>query len=140
MSQWDNEIKPFYEDERLTIFNADSWRVVEQLPRRHFDIIFTDPPYGVSKEYGNVKDQGRPMLQFWAALAKLLKPDGSLHMTVSTKHLPEWMRRLSLSGWHYKHLSCYYNTTRKTGNVRGANFAWPYAWEPWLSYTLGEDI
>ena len=40
--------EPYYKDERCTIYNADSRKVLPWLPK--FDLLLTDPPYGLGEK------------------------------------------------------------------------------------------
>lgn len=43
--------KPYYQDDRCTIYNADSRQVLPFLPM--VDLVLTDPPYGIGRDKGN---------------------------------------------------------------------------------------
>jgi len=94
-------------------------------------VCVTDPPYGIGKDYGADPDSWRPGVDFWREVYRVLDTDGSLHMTVSNKHLPYWLTEVTAAGFIYMHTSVYWNTTRVAGNWNG-QFA--YAWEPILHF------
>ena len=41
-------MKPYYQDEAVTIYCGDCREIVPQLPR--FDLLLTDPPYGIGRD------------------------------------------------------------------------------------------
>lgn len=41
-------MKPFYEDELITLYNGDSLEILPTLPAGSVDLLLTDPPYGVA--------------------------------------------------------------------------------------------
>ena len=45
------KMKPYYQDDHATIYHADARELVPQL---EFDVVVTDPPYGVSYQSGYV--------------------------------------------------------------------------------------
>lgn len=123
---------PYYEDDHVTLYHGDSRELLPEVAKGTLvDTVVTDPPYGIGLEYGADADDWRPDREFWRAIHRLLPPWGSLHMTVSNKHLPYWIDEVREGGFAYMHTSVYWNRTRAGGNW-GGQFA--YAWEPWLSF------
>lgn len=57
---------PYYEDEAVTIYNADCREVLPELERESVDLVLTDPPYGIGKRWvgGESANHG------WARAAK----------------------------------------------------------------------
>ena len=49
-------MKPYYEDESVTIYHADCR---ELLPELKADLVLTDPPYGIGEAAGKNKSRGR---------------------------------------------------------------------------------
>jgi len=47
-------IKPYYQEENITIYNGDCLEVMKGLGS--VDFVWTDPPYNVGKDYGVYKD------------------------------------------------------------------------------------
>jgi DNA modification methylase len=52
--------KPFYEDEWVTIYNADNRDILPRLNRR-FDLGLTDPPYGIGEAAGKSESRGKKL-------------------------------------------------------------------------------
>ena len=46
-------MKPYYQDEWVTIYNADCRDILPELPK--VDLVLTDPPYGINKADWDVK-------------------------------------------------------------------------------------
>ena len=113
---------------------GDSRDVIKSIASGSVGVCVTDPPYGIGKDYGADPDSWRPGLDFWREVYRVLDADGSLHMTVSNKHLPYWLTEVMAAGFIYMHTSVYWNTTRVAGNWNG-QFA--YAWEPILHFKKG---
>jgi len=40
-------MKPYYEEENITIYNEDSIEIMKEYGNRHFDLCLTDPPFGI---------------------------------------------------------------------------------------------
>ena len=50
--------KPYYQDAHVTIYNGDCREIVPTLVR--FDLLLTDPPYGIGEHGGACRTRGRP--------------------------------------------------------------------------------
>lgn len=44
-------MRPYYQDELVTLYHGDSADILPDLPE--FDLLLTDPPYGIGEHYGN---------------------------------------------------------------------------------------
>lgn len=49
MKQHLNDIKPYYKTELTTIFNCEHLEYLKTLPDNYFDLLLTDPPYGIGE-------------------------------------------------------------------------------------------
>ncbi len=83
---------PKYVDQ---IFNEDALQALHRIPDASVDLILTDPPYGLGKDYGNNSDkqEAREYLAWterWIdAVLPKLKPDGSLYIFLTWRYSPE---------------------------------------------------
>lgn len=78
-----------------TVFNEDALAGLARIPDASIDLILTDPPYGLGKDYGNDSDkQASADYLAWterwidAALPKL-KATGSLYIFLTWRYSPE---------------------------------------------------
>ena len=55
LNMTDMPFKPYYQDDAVTIFNADCKQVLPFLPQ--FDLLLTDPPYGIGEDGGRFRDR-----------------------------------------------------------------------------------
>lgn len=101
------------------------------IPDESVDIIYTDTPYAIGKEYDGHSDDKPPPEKVWSECYRVLKPSGSLHTTVGTKSMDLWLEVIKSKGFKYDHASVYWNQGRAGGNYTGL---WAYAWEPWLHF------
>lgn len=99
------------------------------IPDESVDIVFTDTPYAIGKEYDGHDDDKPPPFKVWQECFRILKPTGSLHTTVGTASMDMWIETLKKAGFAYDHCSVYWNQGRAGGNYEGR---WAFAWEPWL--------
>jgi site-specific DNA-methyltransferase (adenine-specific) len=51
-------IQPYFQDDSVTIYNCDCKQVLRVVD--HADIVVTDPPYNVGKDYGTASDELTP--------------------------------------------------------------------------------
>ena len=72
-------MKPYYQDEWVTIYHGDCREILPQLPK--VDLVLTDPPYGVGRDKGF----GGSSAGAWGSIARRqynddwdYKPDGDL--------------------------------------------------------------
>lgn len=77
------------------IFNEDALSGLQRIPDASVDLILTDPPYGLGKDYGNNSDKQEAQAYLawterWidAALPKL-KPTGSMYIFLTWRYSPE---------------------------------------------------
>lgn len=70
-----------------TIFNNDLMEVVEKLPASSVDLLFLDPPYNLTKDYGQVKFQKKSAEEYetwfrswFVKLLPILKPSASVYV------------------------------------------------------------
>lgn len=50
-------VKPYYQGKGVTVYNCDSLAVIDQL--EHYDLLLTDPPYGIGEAAGKNKSRGK---------------------------------------------------------------------------------
>ena len=55
---------PFYEDEKITLWNADCKEVIRSMPENSIDAVVCDPPYGL-EFMGKGWDKGIPSIEYW---------------------------------------------------------------------------
>ena len=77
------------------VFNEDALSGLDRIPDASVDLILTDPPYGLGKDYGNDSDkqasaQYLDWTERWVDLAlRKLKPNGSLYIFLTWRYSPE---------------------------------------------------
>ncbi len=77
-------IAPYYEDDAVTIYNADCRDVLPTLEPVGIDSIVTDPPYGLSF-MGQKWDYDVPSVEIWQACLRVLNPGGHLLSFAGTR-------------------------------------------------------
>ena len=116
------KMKPYYEDESVTIYNADCREVLPTLDK--VDLVLTDPPYGIGLEYGeDVDDSQDTHFEWFATVLPLLIESGAA--TVFT-HRQEAVRHIE--GWNKLAI---WNKPMSFGFARGG---WLPHWEPIFIY------
>ena len=80
-------------DKRLDAICGDAIEVMKTLPTNSVDLIVTDPPYNLNKNYGNNKDNLEfvDYLEFsrnWLKEAdRLLKPNGTIYIFMGVRYI-----------------------------------------------------
>lgn len=83
------------EDILNKIFNEDMLKGIAQVPNDFVDLIVTDPPYCLGKDYGNNSDKLKPKDYLeWSkkwidAIIPKLKNTGSFYIFLTWQHSPE---------------------------------------------------
>ncbi|MFZ6749100.1 DNA-methyltransferase [Undibacterium sp. Ren11W] len=127
-----------------TIFNEDAVLGLARIPDGSIDLILTDPPYSLGKDYGNDSDkQAAADYLAWtarwiqAALPKL-KPNGSLYIFLTWRYSPEifvmlkqhmimlneiiWDRRVPSMGGSVRSFSSVHDTIGFFAKAKGHYF------------------
>jgi site-specific DNA-methyltransferase (adenine-specific) len=77
-------LKPYYQDDAVTLYHGDNLDVMAQLEPESFVSIVTDPPYGLAF-MGKRWDYEVPSVATWQAALRLLKPGGHLLAFAGTR-------------------------------------------------------
>ena len=72
-------VKPYYRDEQadIVIYCADCRDILPLIPDKSIDLVLTDPPYNVGKDYGGYKDNLKKA-DYWARASWLLNETNRL--------------------------------------------------------------
>lgn len=86
---------PYYEDEHVTIYNADCLDVLSNMDDDSVGAIITDPPYNIGVRYGDGTDDNNddywPWLNERLAECRRVAPVVALtHRVSALHHLPDW--------------------------------------------------
>lgn len=57
-------LKPYYDKDGITIYNADCLKVMKQFEDKSFDLVLTDPPYGLKQDKGSRKYGKSPRKEY----------------------------------------------------------------------------
>ncbi len=80
-------------DKKLIVFCGDAVEEMAKLPDKSVSLVATDPPYNLSKDYGNCRDNLKfnEYLDFsrkWLTQAKrVLKDDGSIYLFMGVRYI-----------------------------------------------------
>ena len=112
-------------DLRDQVFCDDFYQVVERLPAKSINLLILDPPYNLTKDYGEVKFQRRSMeeyevwLEKWfAPLMKALTPTASVYVCC------DWRTSVSVYQVMSRYLHVKNRITWEREKGRGANANW----------------
>jgi len=73
-------MKPYYQDDYVTIYNGDCLKLMTDIPDGSIDAIITDPPYGTT---ACKWDSVIPFDLMWEQLNRIIKPNGAIVLTAS---------------------------------------------------------
>ena len=84
------------------IYNTDTIELMKQLPDNSVDLIFSDPPFNLGKDYGVDKDKRDNYYEWCADWIKegwrILKPTGSFYLMTIQDHLQEMLSEMKKYG------------------------------------------
>lgn len=122
------------------IICGDAFTVLSVLPEKTFDLLFADPPYNLTKNFGENSfrrtslDEYENWLESWlATAAKLLKPTASVYIC------GDWRSSSAIQrvGMKYFYLRNRITWEREKG--RGAKSNWKNAAEDIWFFTVSDD-
>jgi site-specific DNA-methyltransferase (adenine-specific) len=122
------EMKPYHESSKLTLYHGDSLAVLPTLTTASFDAVITDPPYNVGLVYANDATSDRkPDYQDWCAewfeqLKRVCR--GAILISCGVSNLGAW-HRIEQPKW----VLCWWKPASAGRCVVGFN-----NWEPILVY------
>jgi site-specific DNA-methyltransferase (adenine-specific) len=128
------------EDARNKIICGDAFRALTKLPEKSFDLLFADPPYNLTKNFGeNVfrqtsLDEYEIWLESWLAnAAKLLKPTASVYIC------GDWRSASAIQRVGMKYFQLRNRITWEREKGRGARANWKNASEDIWFFTVSDD-
>lgn len=117
-------MKPYYSDKWTTIYLGDCREVLPELPK--VDLVLTDPPYNVGKDYKSYNDRNPKYWQLmkgWFNEAKGISP--LIVFTPGAVNLAGWMKH-EKPFW----IGCWYHSNACSRTPIGGFLVW----EPILIY------
>lgn len=118
-------IEPYYQYKGIEIYNADCLEVMKQFPDKSFDLVLTDPPYGVNWEYDIWQDTEENLKELLdKVMPEILRVGKRTMLTCGTKNIWKYPASNWIMAWV---------------NPVGANMnSWGFTcWHPILCY--GKD-
>ncbi len=137
---YDNEQTDFANVCNKTIC-ADAFDILKKLPRRKFDLLFADPPYNLSKNFGKSSfkqtslEEYEIWLESWLEIsAKLLKPTASIYIC------GDWRSSSAIQRVGMKYFNLKNRITWEREKGRGAKANWKNASEDLWFFTVSDEF
>lgn len=123
-TDFSGQVEPYYDEDGITIYNADCMDILPQLGV--IDLILTDPPYNVGKEYDNYNDN-RADYKLWCSawLYSFKRISKTIVFTPGTVNLGMW-QQIEEPTWRYMWFK---NNQNSPSAIGGFN-----VWEVFLIY------
>lgn len=76
-------MKPKIKNDKYELWLGDCLEVMRQLPEKSVDMVFSDIPYGMTKNYW---DQPIDLLKMWLCFSRVCKPNCAIVLTAKTPY------------------------------------------------------
>jgi len=91
-------MKPYYDRAGITLYKCDARELLANLPDKSIELLWTDPPYNVGKDYGGWNDampaaEYLAFCQDWIAMAKRVTKEQAVY--TPRKYFGEYWQMLS---------------------------------------------
>lgn len=122
------------------IICGDAFEVLKKLPEKHFDLLFADPPYNLSKNFGKNSfkktslEEYENWLDSWLSkCANLLKPSASVYLC------GDWRSASAIQRVGMKYFTLRNRITWEREKGRGAKINWKNSSEDIWFFTVSDD-
>lgn len=122
------------------LINGDAFSLLEKIPTKMFDLLFADPPYNLTKEFGKERfkqttdDRYEAWLDSWLSLCgPLLKPTASVYIC------GDWRSSAAMQRVGSKYFKLRNRITWEREKGRGAKANWKNAAEDIWFFTVSDD-
>ena len=88
-------LKPYYQEDRITIYNGDCRDILPHLPK--VDLVLTDPPYGTTQCKWDTVIPFKPM---WKQLNRIIKSDGAI-VLFGSEPFSSYLRMSNIKEYKY---------------------------------------
>ena len=120
---------------------GDAFEIIDHLPERQFDLLFADPPYNLTKNFGanSFKQTSLEEYEMWldSWLSKLIK---SLKETASVYICGDWRSSSAIQRVGMKYFVLRNRITWEREKGRGAKANWKNTSEDVWFFTVGNDF
>src|SRR4030042_4636582 len=86
-------MKPYYQEGGVTVYHGDFVDGSREVPAESVQVVFSDPPFNMGKNYGTAKDRRPdyfPWCREWIGICfGKLAGTGSIYIMTIPRHLPE---------------------------------------------------
>ena len=126
---------------RNVIICGDAFDVLGRLPKKSFDLLFADPPYNLTKEFGTEKFKQRPSdayeewLDMWLNLCVPL-----LKLTASVYICGDWRSSAAIQRVGSRYFKLQNRITWEREKGRGAKANWKNADEDIWFFTVSDEF
>jgi len=128
-------------DVRNKIICSDAFQILENLPEKSFDLLFADPPYNLTKNFGENSfrqtslDEYEIWLESWLKdCVKLLKPSASVYIC------GDWRSASAIQRVGMKYFRLQNRITWEREKGRGAKANWKNAAEDIWFFTVSDNF
>jgi DNA modification methylase len=132
-------MKPYYQDDAVTIYCGDCRDILPYLPK--VDLVLTDPPYNLGKKYGTGTNDSRDLEEYWNWFGDIFSSiyrtmdDGFIYCSHSDKGAYQAKPTLETIGFEYIQTLIWWG--RNGYSMQLHRQSWSYRHEPILFMRKG---
>ena len=134
------DVQTDLEDITDKVICGDAFTVLKKLPEKSFDLLFADPPYNLTKDFGSEKFRERSLDEYEQWLDSWLKECASLLKSTASIYIcGDWRSSAAIQRVGMRYFKLQNRITWEREKGRGAKHNWKNSAEDIWFFTMSDD-